>query len=240
MCGFLAPARRCRWARGRCSRACRFSVQAGGRRLGRRSVVGPAAGGRAGVRWSGRRPVVGPAAGGRAGVRWSGRRPVVGPASGGQARGLARADAARRRRRIIRRSSSEVPPHTPVSWLVERAKSRHASLQRHEQQTSFAEAIWSTAGPVVPTGKNRAGSVSRHAASTLQSIADANASAVRATFVLLLHYFLAVEPRWFPQRFGNNRNRFSFRASVFLKLVLLLSINNEQTGVLVAPISARL
>ena len=65
--------------------------------------------------------------------------------------------------RSWRRSSSEVPPHTPESWLVARAYSRHGAWASHCRQTALAFSICSMAGPVVPTGKNRSGSVSRHA-----------------------------------------------------------------------------
>ena len=36
--------------------------------------------------------------------------------------------------------------------------------------TAFAAAIWSSANPVVPTGKNKSGSVSRQAATVRQSV----------------------------------------------------------------------
>ena len=66
--------------------------------------------------------------------------------------------------RSLRRSSSEVPPETPDSWFVARAKSRQGSSASQERQTRLAASIWSTAGPVVPTGKKRSGSVLRQAA----------------------------------------------------------------------------
>ena len=72
-------------------------------------------------------------------------------------------------RRSLRRSSSEVPPQTPESWLVTRANSRHSACTAHSPQTALAAAICSRAGPVVPTGKNRSGLVSRQAASSRQS-----------------------------------------------------------------------
>ena len=65
-------------------------------------------------------------------------------------------------RRSFRRSSSEVPPHTPESWFVVSANSRHGSLASQVSHTALAAAICSSAGPVVPTGKKRSGSVSRH------------------------------------------------------------------------------
>jgi hypothetical protein len=37
-------------------------------------------------------------------------------------------------------------------------------------QMAMAASIWSMAGPVVPTGKNRVGSESRQAASSRQSV----------------------------------------------------------------------
>ena len=71
--------------------------------------------------------------------------------------------------RSWRRSSSEVPPHTPESWLVARAYSRHGAWASHWRHTALAFSICSMAGPVVPTGKNRSGSVSRHRATSRQS-----------------------------------------------------------------------
>ena len=71
--------------------------------------------------------------------------------------------------RIRRRSSSDVAPQTPDSWFVARANSRHSSLASHCRHTILAASIWSRAGPVVPIGKNRSGSVSRHDARVRQS-----------------------------------------------------------------------
>ncbi len=82
------------------------------------------------------------------------------------AAGLAGGRRARaaRWRRITRRSSSDSPPQTPESWLVVRAKSRHSTRTVHSLHTCFARSIWVSAVPVVPTGKNSSGSVSRHRA----------------------------------------------------------------------------
>ena len=74
--------------------------------------------------------------------------------------------------RNLRRSSSDVPPQTPDSWLVASAKSRQGSSASQAWQTRFAASIWSTAGPVVPTGKKRSGSVLRQAAERRQSSAS--------------------------------------------------------------------
>ena len=74
--------------------------------------------------------------------------------------------------RSLRRSSSQVPPHTPDSWFVASAKSRQGSSASQERQTRLAASIWSTAGPVVPTGKKRSGSVLRQAATRRQSSAS--------------------------------------------------------------------
>ncbi len=71
--------------------------------------------------------------------------------------------------RSLRRSSSDVPPQTPDSWLVASAKSRQGSIASQAWQTRLAASIWSTAGPVVPTGKKRSGSVLRQAAERRQS-----------------------------------------------------------------------
>ena len=119
----------------------------------------------------------------------------------------------------------------PVSWLVDRAKSRQASLQRHEQQTSLAEAICSTAGPVVPTGKKSRVCVT---ACGFSSPVDCRCECfgcnghVRSPTALFAYctYLvvqLVVQPRWSPQRLRNNRNGFSFCASAFLKLVLFFA-----------------
>src|SRR3546814_2467904 len=62
---------------------------------------------------------------------------------------------------LVRSASSEVPPHTPESWLVARAYSRHGAWASHSRHTALAFSICSMAGPVVPTGKKRSGSVSR-------------------------------------------------------------------------------
>jgi histidinol-phosphatase (PHP family) len=71
--------------------------------------------------------------------------------------------------RSLRRSSSEVPPHTPDSWLVASAKSRHGVIASHDAHTRFAAAIWSRAEPVEPIGKNMSGSLLRQAATARQS-----------------------------------------------------------------------
>ena len=81
----------------------------------------------------------------------------------------ARRRAASHAFRSLRRSSSDVPPHTPDSWLVARAKSRHGSSASQPRQTRLAASIWSMAGPVVPMGKNRSGSVFLQAARSRQS-----------------------------------------------------------------------
>ncbi len=83
-------------------------------------------------------------------------------------------EAMRRRRashalRSLRRSSSEVAPQTPASWFVARANSRQSSRASQARQTALAASIWSNAGPVVPTGKNKSGSVYRQDARRRQS-----------------------------------------------------------------------
>src|SRR3954463_2656993 len=65
--------------------------------------------------------------------------------------------------RSLRRSSSVAPPQIPASWLVARANSRHSSLTVHAPQILRAVSICSTAGPLLPIGKNTSGSESRHA-----------------------------------------------------------------------------
>ena len=105
--------------------------------------------------------------------------------------------------RNLRRSSSEVPPQTPDSWLVASAKSRHGSSASQAWQTRLAASIWSTAGPVVPTGKKRSGSVLRQAADRRQS--SASQSTVRfhmRAIGMCLHQhcdpFHMIGPRWCP------------------------------------------
>ena len=108
----------------------------------------------------------------------------VGAGAGGRADAAAAADAtvqmatrcerraASQALRSLRRSSSDVPPQTPDSWLVASAKSRQGSSASQAWQTRLAASIWSTAGPVVPTGKKRSGSVLRQAAERRQSSAS--------------------------------------------------------------------
>jgi len=55
------------------------------------------------------------------------------------------------------------------------AKSRQGSRAGHWPHTALALWICSTAGPVVPMGKNRAGSVFRQAASVRQSVSPGDA-----------------------------------------------------------------
>ena len=104
--------------------------------------------------------------------------PAPGGSTGAPGARCSECGAARERRaashalRSLRRSSSEVPPHTPDSWFVASAKSRQGSSASQERQTRFAASIWSTAGPVVPTGKKRSGSVLRQAAIRRQSSAS--------------------------------------------------------------------
>ena len=50
-------------------------------------------------------------------------------------------------RRSRRRSSSEVPPHTPESWLVASANSRHCDCTGQMPHTALAASICSIAGP---------------------------------------------------------------------------------------------
>ncbi len=71
--------------------------------------------------------------------------------------------------RSRRLSSSEVPPQIPDSWLVANANSRQDRTDSQLQHTCLADSICSIAAPVLPTGKNRSGSVSRHAARSRQS-----------------------------------------------------------------------
>ena len=74
------------------------------------------------------------------------------------------------RRLSARRSSSLIPPHTPESCPVFSAQDRHSVVTGQRLQTSFASAIWASAGPLFPTGKNSSGSASRQTALWRQSI----------------------------------------------------------------------
>ena len=73
----------------------------------------------------------------------------------------------------------------PESWLVSMAYSRHSAWAWHARQTALAVSICSMAGPVVPTGKKRSGSVSRQAASRRHSaeatVRDSRWLGLRAT-----------------------------------------------------------
>ena len=92
--------------------------------------------------------------------RGAGGRPTAGAACG----------APPRRCRPRRRS--------PGWW---RGRTRGtAACASHSRQTALALSICSMAGPVVPTGKNRSGSVSRQAATSRQS-SRSMASGIRAT-----------------------------------------------------------
>src|SRR4029079_11420808 len=66
-------------------------------------------------------------------------------------------------------SSSVSPPHTPASWLVASANSRHSAATGQPVHTRLALSIWSSATPVVPIGKNSSGLVSRQAARLRQA-----------------------------------------------------------------------
>src|SRR6202011_2234901 len=63
-----------------------------------------------------------------------------------------------------------MPPHTPASWPESNAHERHSVVTAQRLQTSLASAIWASAGPLFPTGKNSSGSSSRQTALWRQSI----------------------------------------------------------------------
>ena len=92
----------------------------------------------------------------------------AGPACSGQA---VRTRVRAWRRFSARRSSSESPPQTPESWPERSAQSRHDCTTGQRRQTAFACSICTTAGPVVPIGKNSSGSSSRQSARWRQSMA---------------------------------------------------------------------
>jgi hypothetical protein len=62
-----------------------------------------------------------------------------------------------------------VPPHTPQSCPVSRAKLRHSARTWQRAQTAFAAVIWRVAGPDEVMGKKRSGSTSRQAPRDAQS-----------------------------------------------------------------------
>ena len=81
------------------------------------------------------------------------------------------AAASRRRcRRTSRRSSSPMPPHTPASWQESSDHSRQWARTGHSWQTAMARRVCSTAGPVLPIGKNSSGSSPMHLACWIHHI----------------------------------------------------------------------
>ncbi len=80
-------------------------------------------------------------------------------------------------RRMVRRSSSVLAPHTPASWFVSSAHSRHASTTGQPAHTAFAWLACSSAAPAVPCGKKNSTSMSRHAALSRQLTAPPPATA---------------------------------------------------------------
>ncbi len=72
-------------------------------------------------------------------------------------------------RRTGRRSSGAAPPQTPSVTPLSSAQVRHWICTGQPRQIRFASSIWRNAAPLVPIGKNRSGSVSRHAPSSRQS-----------------------------------------------------------------------
>jgi two-component sensor histidine kinase len=74
------------------------------------------------------------------------------------------------RRLSARRSSSLIPPQTPWSCPASSAHCRQRSRTSQRAHTRFASSIWSSAGPVLPIGKNSSGSSVRQAALSRQSI----------------------------------------------------------------------
>ena len=94
--------------------------------------------------------------------------PRVGDSDGGALRARRRAMPCAACGAPLRRCR---PRHPTPGWWPN-AKSRHGSSASHERQTRLATSIWSTAGPVVPTGKKRSGSVLRQAATRRQSSAS--------------------------------------------------------------------
>ena len=67
-------------------------------------------------------------------------------------------------RAAVRRWSSLMPPHVPAASPVVKAHVRQRIITGHLRHTAVARAVWTTAGPLVPKGKNKSGSSRRHAA----------------------------------------------------------------------------
>src|SRR6202011_2645453 len=75
----------------------------------------------------------------------------------------ARRAASRRRRRSRRRSLSVMPPHTPSSWRLASAHSRHASRTGQPAHTSLAApASASVDGKKIPVSRPLQAASSRH------------------------------------------------------------------------------
>ena len=66
------------------------------------------------------------------------------------------------------------PAHTPESWLVFNANSRHMSFTEQSTHTALAAAICRNALPVEPIGKEKEGSASRHLAVFLHTPLSSN------------------------------------------------------------------
>src|SRR3954468_18291259 len=97
--------------------------------------------------------------------------------------------------RSFRRSSSVLPPQMPASWLVARANSRHSSFTVQAPQMRRAVSICSTAGPLLPMGKNTSGSESRQAERVRHALTSQ--SCVRTQVSATLHS--PVRDSWLSQ-----------------------------------------
>jgi hypothetical protein len=89
---------------------------------------------------------------------------------------------------MARRSSCVVPPQMPSATPFSSAQARHGACAGQARQIRFASPIWTSAGPVVPIGKNSSGSASWQAALSRQV-----ARAVIAASSLCLHASIAAE-----------------------------------------------
>jgi hypothetical protein len=84
---------------------------------------------------------------------------------------LGSARRARALRRLTARcSSADSPPQTPSSWRDSVAQRRQGSTTSQRRQTALASSSWTSAGPVLPIGKNISGSTPRQAARSRQVI----------------------------------------------------------------------
>jgi hypothetical protein len=99
----------------------------------------------------------------------------------------------RRARRSARRSSAVLPPQIPSDCPVSKAHAKQWVITGQPAHTALARSVWSTAGPVEPTGNHNSGSRSRHAALSRQSM-------LILSFSFMCHVALSGQGTAQPQR----------------------------------------